>query len=164
MAETAMSVIMETVMSIRTIRGELNLSPSLELKAHIKTLSDTALTVLNENQQYLKKLARADIIKTGAEVTKPAGSAVAVRNYTEVYIPLEGLLNVDLEIERLKKEDAKLDQDLIFLNKKLLNEDFVSRAPKEIVEKEKEKYNNFLKKKEKIQDNINKLYEMGAKE
>lgn len=163
-AETAMAVIMETVMSIRTIRGELNLAPSLELKAHIKTLSDTALNILNENQQYLKKLARADIIKTGSEVTKPADSAVAVRNYTEVYIPLEGLLNVDKEIERLKKEEAKLDQDVLFLNKKLLNEDFLKRAPKEIVEKEKEKYNNYLKKKEKILENIKKLYEMGVKE
>jgi len=52
---------------------------------------------------------------------------------------------------------------VLFLNKKLLNEDFISRAPKEIVEKEKEKYNNYLKKKDKIQENIKKLYEMGAK-
>lgn len=163
-AETAMSVIMETVMSIRTIRGELNLSPSLELKAHIKTLSGNAMNILNENRQYLKKLARADIVKTGPEVLKPAGSAVAVRNYTEVYIPLEGLLNVDMEVERLKKEEAKLDQDVLFLNKKLLNEDFLKRAPKEIVEKEKEKYKNYLQKKEKIQENIKKLYEMGVKE
>lgn len=118
-AEEHMSIIMEAVTGIRTIRGELNLSPSLELKAYIKTLSDDAEAVLSGNLTYFKKLAKADVIEIGSDVKKIKGSSVAVRNHVEVYVPLEGLLNLDLEIERLKKEEAKVDESIAFLNKKL---------------------------------------------
>jgi valyl-tRNA synthetase len=162
-AEEEMLVIMETVTGVRTIRGELNLSPSLELKVSVRTLSEKTNKILKKNLTYLKKLAKADVIDIGGNAVKPKGSAAAVRKHVEVYVPLEGLLNTDLEIDRLSKEEAKLDQTILFLNKKLLNEDFLGRAPKDVVEKEKEKYEECLRKKERIQENIRKLYEAGGK-
>jgi valyl-tRNA synthetase len=162
-AEAEMAIIMETVTGVRTIRGELNLSPSLELKAHIKTLSERAEEVLSRNLAYLKKLSKADMIEIGGDVRKPRGSAASVRNFVEVYVPLEGLLNIDLEIDRLKKDDAKVEESIAFLNKKLLNEDFLRRAPKDIIAKEKEKYEECLRKKERIRENFKKLYEVGGK-
>lgn len=158
-AEEHMSIIMEAVTGIRTIRGELNLSPSLELKAHIKTLSEEARDVLSGNITYLKKLAKADVTEIGPDVMKIKGSSVAVRKHVEVYVPLEGLLNLDFEIERLKKEEAKGEESIIFLNKKLLNEDFLKRAPKEVIAKERDKYEECLRKKERILENLQKLYE-----
>ncbi|MDH4231935.1 MAG: valine--tRNA ligase [Nitrospirota bacterium] len=158
-AEEHMSIIMEAVMGIRNIRGELNLSPNLELKAYVKTLSENARNVLSGNLTYLKKLAKADIVAIGPEVMKMKGSSVAVRNHIEVYVPLEGLLNLDIEIERLKKDEARTDESLVFLNKKLLNEDFIKRAPKDVVAKEQEKYEECLRKKERILENLLKLYE-----
>jgi valyl-tRNA synthetase len=163
-AESEMNIIMETIMSIRTIRGELNIPPSLELKVYVKTLAERAPEILNNNLIYLRRLAKADIMDIGTEVKKPKGSAAAVRNFVEVYIPLEGLINVDLEIDRLKKEETKIEQEMAFLNKKLLNEDFLSKAPKDIVVKEKEKYNECLRKKEINREHIKKLYEVGGKQ
>jgi valyl-tRNA synthetase len=163
-AEEHMSFITEAVTGIRTIRGELNLSPSLELKTYIKTRSEDVRQVLTGNLTYLKKLARADIIEIGADVEKVKGSSVAVRKHIEVYVPLEGLLNLDLEIERLKKEEAKVAESIVFLGKKLHNEDFLKRAPKEVVSKEQEKHEECLRKKERILSNLQKLYEaMGEK-
>jgi valyl-tRNA synthetase len=162
-AEAEMAIIMETVTGVRTIRGELNLSPSLELKAHIKTLSERAEEVLSRNLAYLKKLSKADMIEIGGDVRKPRGSAASVRDSVEVYVPLEGLLNIDLEIDRLKKDDAKVEESIAFLNKKLLNEDFLKRAPKDIIAKEKGKYEECLRKKERIRENFKKLYEVGGK-
>ena len=158
-AEEHMAIIMEAVTGIRTIRGELNLSPGLELKAHIKTLSKDAGEVLSGNLTYLKKLARVDIIEIGPDVKKIKGSSVAVRNHVEVYVPLEGLLDLDLEISRLKKEEAKVDESLSFIDNKLRNEGFLKRAPKEVIEKEKEKYEECLRKKERVLENLKKLYE-----
>jgi len=163
-AETEMDVIMETVMGVRTIRGELNLSPSLELKVYIRTLNDNAKEVLNRNLAYIKKLSKADVIKIGAGIKKPKGSAVAVRNNVEVFVPLEGLLNLEMEIDRLKKEEAKIEQTIGFLNNKLLNEDFIKKAPKDVVRKEKDKYDEYMRKKERIAENIKKLYEAGGKD
>jgi valyl-tRNA synthetase len=158
-AEKDMSVIMEAVMGIRTIRGELNLSPSLEVKAYLKTLSEDSGRVLSGNLTYLKKLAKADVMDIGPEVQKMKGSSVAVRNFVEVYVPLEGLLDLDLEIERLRKDEKKVGESVIFLNKKLMNEDFLKRAPEEVIAKEKAKYEECLRKKERILENLRKLYE-----
>jgi valyl-tRNA synthetase len=158
-AEEHMSVIMEAVTGIRTIRGELNLSPSLQLKAYIKTLSEDAAAILSGNLTYLNKLARADIMEIGSGVKKMKGSSVAVRNHVEVYVPLEGLLDLDLEIERLRKEEAKTEESLVFLNKKLLSENFLKRAPQEVIAKEQDKYGECLKRKERILENLKKMYE-----
>jgi len=162
-AEEEMAVIMEAVTGVRTIRGELNLSPSIELKVSVKTLNEKTKKILKKNLVYLKKLAKADIIAIGGDTGKPKGSAAAVRKHVEVYVPLEGLLNIDLEVDRLSKEGAKLEQTILFLNKKLLNEDFLSRAPKDVVDKEKEKYEECLRKQERVQENIRKLCEAGGK-
>ncbi len=162
-SEGEMAIIMETVTGIRTIRGELNLSPSLVLNASIRTLDDTAEEVLKRNLPYLSKLGRAEVAAIGKDVKKPKGSAAAVRGYVEVYVPLEGLLNIELEIDRLKKDGSKVEESLAFLNRKLLNDDFLKRAPKEVIAKEKEKYEECLRKKERIEEHIRKLYEAGGK-
>ncbi len=162
-AEAEMNIIIETVTGIRTIRGELNLSPSLELAIYIKTLNELSHAVLEKNNIFVEKLAKSKISRMGMRVRKPRGSASAVRDTVEVYIPLEGLLDVNLEVERLKKEDAKIDQSLSLVNRKLMNEDFLNKAPKDVVQKEKEKYDAFLKKKEKNMENLKKLHEIGIK-
>jgi valyl-tRNA synthetase len=162
-AETEMNIIIETVTSIRTIRGELNLSPSLELTVSVKTLNDLSRNVMKKNIIFVEKLAKSKIAKAGMSVRKTRGSAIAIRDNVEVYIPLEGLLDVDLEVERLKKEDAKLEQSLSIVNRKLMNEDFLNKAPKDVVQKEKNKYDAFLKKREKNQENLKKLHEIGVK-
>jgi valyl-tRNA synthetase len=158
-AEEHMSIIMEAVTGIRTIRGELNLSPNLELKASMKTLSKDAGDVLSGNLSYLNKLAKADVREIGADVKKMKGSSVAVGNHVEVYVPLEGLLNLDLEIERLKKEEAKNEESIIFLKNKLHNENYMKRAPKEVIAREQDKHEECLRKKERILENLQKLYE-----
>ena len=159
-AEDQMEVLMEAVTAVRTIRGELNLSPTLEVKALVKTHSDRVRMILENNLLFLQKLARTDIGKIGADLEKPSGAAVAVRSHVEVFVPLEGLLDVDLEIERIRKEMAKLEETAGFLGKKLRNEDFVNRAPKEIVAKEKDKYDDCMKKIERVRENLQKMLDL----
>jgi valyl-tRNA synthetase len=159
-AEDQMEVLMEAVTAVRTIRGELNLSPTLELKALMKTHTEHAGEILSENMLFLKKLARADILKIGGDLEKPRGASVAVRSHVEVFVPLEGLLDVDLEIERIGKEMSKLKETSVFLGKKLGNQDFISRAPGEIVAKEKEKYDDCIKKMERLEENLRKMLDL----
>ena len=61
------------------------------------------------------------------------------------------------EIDRLKKESAKVDKDLVALNRKLFNEDFLSKAPREVIDKEKTKHEELMRMKDKITDSINML-------
>jgi valyl-tRNA synthetase len=93
----------------------------------------------------------------GPGIQRVEGSAVAVHEGMEVYIPLSGLLDVDAEIKRLQKEMAKIDESLMFLNKKLLNEDFLNNAPKNVLEKDKSKHDDLLTKREKVEENLKLL-------
>jgi valyl-tRNA synthetase len=161
-AEEEMSCIIDAVTGIRTIRGELNILPSSELNAVIKTYDLKVDEILKENVAYIKKLAHAGEIRIGMEVEKPEGSATSVKGSMEVYVLLKGVLNIDAEMDRLKKATADVEGSLSFLNKKLHNEDFLLRAPREVVEKEKAKYEELSMRKERIKESIKKLREVGG--
>jgi len=159
-AEEEMSYIIESITGIRSIRGELNISPSVELKAMIKTYSENAERILKKNSLYIRRLAKTGDLEIGPEVSKERGMATSVKEHLEVYVPLEGLLNVDSELSRLKRDLKKVQEKVGFLDRKLLNEDFIKKAPERVVEKEKNKYNDLMNKKDRIIESLNKLHEL----
>jgi valyl-tRNA synthetase len=162
-AEEEMSYIIDAVMGIRTIRGELNISPSVKLTASIKTNSRAAETVIRDNIHYIKTLAKADEIAVGPDIRKPDGAATAIKGSMEIYVSLKGVLNIASEIDRLKKEKAKVDTALVALDRKLFNEDFLQKAPKDIIEKEKAKHEEVIRMRDKITDSIKLLKEAEVK-
>lgn len=161
-AEEEMSYIIDAVTGIRTIRGELNVLPSSELKVSVKTYDRKADEILKENAAYVKKLAHVGEIQIGMEVEKPEGSATCVKGSMEIYVLLKGVLNIEAEMDRLRKAKVDVEGSLSLLNKKLLNEDFLLRAPKEVVLNEKAKYEELSMRKERIEESIKKLREVGG--
>ncbi|GAB4421001.1 MAG: valine--tRNA ligase [Thermodesulfovibrionales bacterium] len=162
-AEEEISFIIKAVTGIRNIRGELNIPPAAEVKVLIRTFTDEVERILKDNLHFIKKLAKAKEIEIGRDVEKPSGSATAVSNLFEIYTPVEGLLNIDAEIDRLMKEKTKIEESLRFLDKKLLNEDFLKRAPREIIEKERARYQDLVLKDERLEGSIKRLKETGVK-
>ncbi len=162
-AEEEMSYVMDAITGIRNIRGELNISPAAEVRVLIKPLRDGVGDLLGKSLHLVRKLAKAKEIEIGRDIEKPKGSATGVRDCFEIYIPLEGLLNVDEEIARMTKEKTKVEESLSFLDKKLLSEDFLKRAPKEIVEKEKARSRELLSKKGRLEASIERIKEMGVR-
>lgn len=159
-AEQEISCLLNTIMSIRTIRGELNIQPSKELDLLVRTSSRKTTDILREHELHIKKLSRVRIVNIGEDITRPRGSAIAVRNGLEVYIPLEGIVDVSQEINRLKKELGSIVREMEFINKKLMNEDFLKKAPPHIVEKERKEYEGLVMKKQKLTESIERLREM----
>ncbi len=155
-AEEKIAIVMDAVTAIRNIRGELNLSPSLELQALIKA-SNNIENVLNENMAYIQKLARARNVEIGKDIQQPKSAAAAVKPSMEIFVPLEGLFDIDAEIARLTKEKGKIEEEIQFVQKKLSNENFISKAPPAVVEENKTKYNEYMDKLKTLQDNIEKL-------
>lgn len=162
-AEEEMLYVMDAVTGIRNIRGELNISPAAEVRVLIKIFKDGAGEILRNNIPLVQRLAKAGGIQVGKDMGKPKGSATAVRDLFEIYIPVEGLLNIDEEIGRLMKEKMKVSESLSFLDKKLQSEDFLKRAPKDVVEKEKARYQELVLKDERLEGSIKRLREMGVK-
>ncbi len=160
-AEDEMSFIIDAVTGIRTVRGELNIPPSA--KIFIKTHSDYAEKIITENLHYIKSLAKCDKITIGRDIKKPEGSATSVKSAMEIYVPLKGILDISSEIERLTKEIKKLENSISSLNKKLFNDDFIKKAPPDIVEKEKTRYNEFVNIRDRILESIKLLKEAEEK-
>ncbi|MFZ5996090.1 MAG: valine--tRNA ligase [Nitrospirota bacterium] len=156
-AEKDMEALLNAVNGIRSIRGELNIAPSLDIRADVKVDSKKIGEILKQNLAVLKKLTRTKDITIGTDVQRVKGSAVSVQDGMEIYIPIEGLLDVRAEIGRLQKEMAKIDESLGFLNKKLQNEDFLRNAPKQVLEKDKAKYDDLIAKKGKIEETLSLL-------
>ncbi|HWR88886.1 MAG TPA: class I tRNA ligase family protein, partial [Dissulfurispiraceae bacterium] len=156
-AERMMNAVIEAVSGIRSIRGELNIPPAVEIRADIRALSRDIEEVLRENIVPMMKLTRSSKIAIGREVAKEKGSAVSVKDGMEIYVPIRGLLNVDAEISRLVKERTKIDDALALINRKLFNEDFLNHAPKDVVQKERGRCDELHRKKQKIEENLELL-------
>jgi len=162
-AEEKMGIVMDAVTGIRSIRGELNISPSLELKAMIRT-QDRSEEILKENLSHITSLARTKDIEIGRDFEPPKNSAASIKPTMEIFVPLKGLIDIDAEVNRLSKELKKAEKELLFIKKKLANEDFISKAPQDVVEENRAKHNEYLEKIKAFQNNINKLKELAGGE
>ena len=151
-----MGVIMDAILGIRSIRGELNIAPSLEIGALIKT-QDGAEDILKKDIMYIKKLARVGEVEIGSGIQIPKNSATSIKPLMEIFVPLKGLINVGLEIDRLNKEMKKYKEELSFISKKLSNTGFISKAPKAVVEENRAKHTEIKDKIDTITANIEKL-------
>ena len=132
-----MEMIQEAISAVRTIRAELNIAPSLKLTAIVRPVDAEAAGVLEAHREMLLVLARLEklTIDAAAEAPRVAASQVACGN--EIIIPLSGAVDFAAETARLEKELAKLDKEHAMLAGKLGNENYVSRAPVEVVERDK---------------------------
>ncbi len=123
------------------------------LKSRINVFED----LVNAYSFYVEKLAKVENISIGRNISRPKNSSVSIIKGNEIYIPLEGLIDIEVERERLKKEIERLEKLLESVNKKLSNENFVSRAPEDVVQKEREKQQNFREALEKVRKNLEML-------
>jgi len=144
-AEKEMEFVQNIITAIRNIRGEMNIPPSKMLNAFIKSSE-----VAPHQVDYIKKLAKVENLTVDKNLTKPKASTSAVLTDCEIYIPLEGLVELDKEREKLQKEITRFENSLTGINKKLSNEKFLQNAAPEVVEKEKTKQKDW-------QENIKKL-------
>ncbi|MFA3783456.1 valine--tRNA ligase [Melioribacteraceae bacterium 4301-Me] len=151
-AEEEMQFVQDVVTAIRNIRGEMNIPPSKSIKVFLKT------DKLNEDQsKYIKSLVKIDGLETNSQMKKPKTSASAVIKNCEVYIPLEGIIDINIERARIEKEIKRLSSSLESVQKKLSNQNFVSKAPQEIIEREKIKMNNWQTSIDKLKAILNDL-------
>ncbi|MBC8412195.1 class I tRNA ligase family protein, partial [bacterium] len=151
-----MEIVMDAITGIRSIRGELNIAPSLELKAVIQT-AHGADAVLNENLLYISKLAKTSELVIGNDVSIPANAGTAVKDKMEIFVPLEGLVDVEAEIARLSKDLKKVEADIQFVEKKLANKNFVDKAPAAVLEETKTKQRDYAETALAIRENMAKL-------
>lgn len=148
--ETEMDFLQAVISQVRTVRSEMNIPPSKEIDFVASCQDFDKQSILETNRNFLQKLCKLGNLTIGMGMQKPGFSASSVVKGQEIFIPLKGLIDVEKERERLQKEIERLHGQLKGVMAKLNNQNFVGKAPPEVIEKEKSKQQNF-------QDAINKL-------
>ena len=132
-----MEWLMEFITGVRSIRSQMNIPPKKQLPVLLKDSVEQDQTRLAANQEFLSRLANLESI-TLLEGEAPA-AATALVGKMEILIPLEGLIDKGAEIQRLDKEITKLEKVIKQSTGKLNNENYVAKAPAEVVQKERAK-------------------------
>jgi valyl-tRNA synthetase len=134
----------------------MNIPPSKKIELNIKS-DENQTEFIDQNNELIIALARLDSYSAGSAVQKPLKSAATVIHGMELYIPLGGLVDLDKERLQLNKRKTKIELLLSDIKKKLSNENFVSRAPENIVKREQDKMIDLKDELEKIDSNLNML-------
>jgi valyl-tRNA synthetase len=138
-AEREMALIMEVITRIRNIRGEMNIAPSLKLKATLAVQADDLQVTLEKGRLYITNLANLESLTVTGETTEPKGAATAVAGPVHVYVFLAGVIDIEGEERRLQKELTRVGKDLAFVSGKLANPAFLAKAAEAVVRKEQER-------------------------
>ena len=133
-AEKEFDYLKEIVNAIRNIRGEANVSPAKKIEVIFKIVNDGEKEILEHNAKILDKLANVEKYEFNTEI--PALVGFKLVETTEIYVPLADLIDKEKEIAKLEKDIQKTQKELDRVVGKLSNEKFLSKAPKEVINKE----------------------------
>ena len=131
-AETAISLIKSIILGIRNIRGEMNIAPRKKVPLFIAKANKKQKTLIDKNHVLLKNLAKLESI-TWLENNAPPTAATALADNLELFIPIAGLIDKTVEVNRLEKEIGKLEKDIERSQQKLQNENYIKKAPENVV-------------------------------
>ncbi len=160
-AEREMGRVMDAVTGVRNIRGEMNINPGAKLTVLIKTDNPEIVATLQKHSSYITELAKVGELTIDPQAEKPEASASAVLEEMEVFVPLAGLMDFGEERKRVEKELKKIEKDLIVLGRKLSNQDFVKKAPPQVIEKDREKRQVLSEKQSKLLLHFKKIEALG---
>jgi len=156
-----MGLIIDVTSALRNIRGEMNLPPAEEITVLFRTKTDQVERKLREHQSFIQFLALVKEFKFGREIEKPMSSAFVVVRDIEIFVPMERS-RMEEEVKRLQKEILKTEKESAFVTKKLSNEQFLAKAPPEVVQEVKQKALEFGAQRERLEESLNKIKGMLA--
>ena len=134
-----MGYIIDIITGVRSIRGETNIPPSTQLDVVLRMKSKEVEAAVDTYGFFVRDLARVrsiGFIPEGAP--RPKRCALAVTAEAEVYVPLEGVIDIDKEKERLSKQMGKMEKELEGKRKKLSNPGFLQKANPEVVAEQRQ--------------------------
>jgi valyl-tRNA synthetase len=141
--EAEMRWVMDFILGVRRIRGELDIAPSVQIPARLQGASPDDLARFAGNEAVIRRLAGISGAIPLAAGEEPPQAAAALLGELRILVPMAGLIDVDAELARLGKRRSKLEQELERATAKLGNENFVRNAPTEVVAQERERIAGF---------------------
>ncbi len=157
---TEMKLLMDIIRSVRNIRAEVNTPMSKAVPLYVSTKDAKTTEILETNRKYIERFCNPETLTIGEGAEAPGKSMSAVLTGVELFLPLEGLINIDEELARLEKELKKWDSEVKRVQGKLSNERFVANAPEAVVAAEREKERDYLEKYATVEKRMEELKEL----
>jgi valyl-tRNA synthetase len=148
----------ETIVAVRNILALYTIPASKPLSLYMRCADALAGDMQDVSGQF-ENLANTMLAKAGAEVQRPAGSASFSLGAADGFIPLEGIVDRDAELDRKTKEAAKLRGLIKGQEQKLANSNFVDKAPPDVVDKVRETMANLKGQLESVEEILRQLQE-----
>ncbi len=155
-AEEDMGALREVITCMRRLRSEMGVRPDARLAALAVPLAEGRSGLLAEHEEYVISQARLSSLEITEEVAEPTSYARGLAAGVEVFIPLSGE-GFSEETARIRREIAKLEEESERFQSKLSNDQFLSKAPAEVVKKERRKLADNRLKIEKLQEQLKLL-------
>lgn len=152
-----MQILTEIIRTVRNIRAEVNTPLSKKIQLFLKVKDETLLASLKKNSAYIERFCNPSDLILETDIQAPEKAMTAVVTGVELFLPLEGLINIEEEVERLQKEVKKLDAEVERVQKKLGNAGFVKKAPAHVIEEERKKEQDYVEKREVVRARLAEL-------
>lgn len=156
-AEDQMKLLMELITKIRSIRAEANLNPGQTIPVDLIVRNEPQADLIRTNRSHLANLARLSAIGFVDQFSPDKFSLKGVAADIEFALLLDKVVDPNTERERVSKELAKTESELEKISKKLNNQDFLTRAPEEVIEESRSRHTELLGKLEKLRAYHSKL-------
>ncbi len=138
-AEAELGELQEFLTAVRSLRKEYGVGEGEGVTVHVDPGSSRVRAALEGQEGPLERMARVTELVWGGAPEGSIGAHAVLRSGADVFLPLEGVVDLDREKARLRAEIERISAQLASTEKKLANENFVTRAPADVVEKEREK-------------------------
>jgi len=155
--EEDMNLIKNIITSIRNVRNEVKVNPSSKVDVYIRSEENSILKTIENNSSYIIDLAKVSVLKVGAKLEKPKICITTVLPKLEIFVLLKEAIDLQKERERLNKEIEEITKELMNIKKKLANEEFLQKAPAQVIANQKLKQTEFIEKKEKLVENLRRI-------
>ncbi|MBU1306184.1 MAG: valine--tRNA ligase [Alphaproteobacteria bacterium] len=154
-ADADLTWLIDVITNVRSVRSEMNVPASAKLSLAVVGANETTLRRLVAGTSLITRLARLEEITPRAEV--PGESAQFVVNEATWALPLAEFIDIPTEKVRLSKEVAKLDAEVAQIDKKLGNEQFVAKAPEEVIDEQKARREAAIERRHHIAEALKRL-------
>ncbi len=155
--EAPMAAIQAVIRAARNIRGECGIEPGRRIPVVIQAAEAERRDLLNRYAAEIRDLARIDTLDIVDHYDKQGPAAKGVVTGADLFVPLAGLIDIDEEIARVTGQLGKIEKELNGIDARLSKESFVSRAPAEVVQKERERAEDLRAKQAKLAEHIAEL-------
>lgn len=159
-AAESMKVLVEVIRAVRNIRAEVNTPLSKSIVLQLKPQNEHYKDILETNISYIERFCNPESMTISFDIEPSRTAMTAIVSGTEIYLPLEGLIDIKAEIERLEKELVKWNKEVARVEGKLTNERFIEKAPEKVIAEERLKEKDYLAKKAKVEERIQTLREV----